>query len=222
MLDRSERISWLFHPPSSPEYFVTQHIFVVHEQAGFVTDFQKAFSSNGTQIKALKSIKSLPKKYDSPHTVVVIASDENLAEELKLLQRMKKEGREFFTIVSSPDAVEKTFPLIGEMSECLHSRDGRGLRAAMAAEKKEEDRKKHEPTLEELVEKKLSQFVAKIKQCEVKKLYGLLLREFEKPLIKLVLKETKGNQVRAAQLLGMNRNTLRKKVRELKIIVVKT
>ncbi|MEO2054802.1 MAG: helix-turn-helix domain-containing protein [Nitrospira sp.] len=201
---------------------MTQHIFVVHEHAEFVKDFQKAFSLNGTQIKALKSIKSLPKKYDSPNTVVVIASDENLTEELKLLRLMKKEGRAFFTIVSSSDTVERTFPLIGEMSERLHSRDTDGLHSAALVKKKEEEYKKPDPTLEELVEKKLSQFVAKIKQCKVKKLYGLLLREFEKPLIKLVLKETKGNQVRAAQLLGMNRNTLRKKVKELKIAVVKT
>ncbi len=201
---------------------MTQNIFVVHEHAEFVTQIQKTFSSNGTQIKALKSIKSLPKKYDSPNTVVVIASDENLTKELKLLQLMKKEGRAFFTIVSSPGEIEKTFPLIGGMSERLNSKDGNGLHSTALAVKNEEDPKKHDPNLEELVEKKLSKFVEKIKQCEVKKLYGLLLREFEKPLFKLVLKETKGNQVRAAQLLGMNRNTLRKKVKELKITVVKT
>lgn len=200
---------------------MTQNIFVVHERAEFVTRFQKTFSSNGIQIKALKSIKSLPKKYDLPNTVVVIASDENLTEEIRLLQKMKKDGGVFFTIVSSPEAIEKTFPLIGEMSERLNSKDGHGLHSAAVAAKKEKDHKKHELSLEELVEKKLSEFVEKIKQCEVKKLYGLLLREFEKPLFKLVLKETQGNQVRAAQLLGMNRNTLRKKMKELKVAVVK-
>jgi two-component system nitrogen regulation response regulator GlnG len=48
-------------------------------------------------------------------------------------------------------------------------------------------------------------------------LYSLLIKEIEKPLITLILKETHGNQIQAAQLLGMNRNTLRKKIKELKI-----
>ena len=39
----------------------------------------------------------------------------------------------------------------------------------------------------------------------------------ERPLIKLVLKKTRANQVHAAQLLGINRNTLRKKIKELNI-----
>jgi Fis family transcriptional regulator len=36
----------------------------------------------------------------------------------------------------------------------------------------------------------------------------------EKPLLRAIMRETKGNQVRAAQLLGINRNTLRKKLKE--------
>ncbi len=36
----------------------------------------------------------------------------------------------------------------------------------------------------------------------------------EKPLLRAVMRETRGNQVRAAQLLGINRNTLRKKLKE--------
>jgi DNA-binding protein Fis len=39
----------------------------------------------------------------------------------------------------------------------------------------------------------------------------------EKPLVQLVLKETKGNQTKAANILGINRNTLRKKIVEYKI-----
>ncbi|MGE0713999.1 MAG: nitrogen regulation protein NR(I) [Alphaproteobacteria bacterium] len=52
-------------------------------------------------------------------------------------------------------------------------------------------------------------------------LYDRVLREVERPLISLTLSATRGNQIRAAQLLGLNRNTLRKKIRELDIQVVR-
>jgi len=52
-------------------------------------------------------------------------------------------------------------------------------------------------------------------------LYDRVLREVERPLIELTLGATRGNQIRAAHLLGLNRNTLRKKIRELDIPVVR-
>ena len=48
-------------------------------------------------------------------------------------------------------------------------------------------------------------------------LYGRVLREVEEPLIVATLAITRGNQLRAADILGLNRNTLRKKIKELKI-----
>ncbi|MEM9147052.1 MAG: nitrogen regulation protein NR(I) [Pseudomonadota bacterium] len=52
-------------------------------------------------------------------------------------------------------------------------------------------------------------------------LYDRVLREIELPLIALTLSATRGNQVKAADLLGINRNTLRKKIRELDIPVTR-
>lgn len=46
-------------------------------------------------------------------------------------------------------------------------------------------------------------------------LYDRVLQEVERPLLELALAECRGNQLRAAELLGLNRNTLRKKIREL-------
>jgi two-component system nitrogen regulation response regulator GlnG len=52
-------------------------------------------------------------------------------------------------------------------------------------------------------------------------LYERVLREVERPLIELSLAATRGNQIRAAKLLGLNRNTLRKKIRDLNIQVIR-
>jgi len=52
-------------------------------------------------------------------------------------------------------------------------------------------------------------------------LYDRVMREVEKPLLQLTLAATRGNQLKAAQVLGMNRNTLRKKIRELGIEITR-
>ena len=52
-------------------------------------------------------------------------------------------------------------------------------------------------------------------------LYNRILREVERPLIMQTLQVTRGNQVKASEVLGLNRNTLRKKIRELGIPIIK-
>ena len=53
-------------------------------------------------------------------------------------------------------------------------------------------------------------------------LYHRILREIELPLLTAALAATRGNQIRAADLLGLNRNTLRKKIRDLDIQVYRS
>lgn len=48
-------------------------------------------------------------------------------------------------------------------------------------------------------------------------LYSRFMNEIERPLIEQTLKHLKGNQVKVAKLLGINRNTLRRKIQELNI-----
>jgi two-component system nitrogen regulation response regulator GlnG len=72
-------------------------------------------------------------------------------------------------------------------------------------------------SLESFLESKLGEFVRGMKTSCARKLHPMLIRAVERPLIILALKETKGNQIQAAELLGMNRNTLRKKIAELRI-----
>jgi len=52
-------------------------------------------------------------------------------------------------------------------------------------------------------------------------IYDRVIRQIEKPLIARMLAQTGGNQIRAAELLGLNRNTLRKKIRDLDIDIKK-
>ena len=52
-------------------------------------------------------------------------------------------------------------------------------------------------------------------------LYTRVLHEMERPLIAMTLAATRGNQIKAAEILGLNRNTLRKKIRELDIEIVR-
>ncbi len=53
-------------------------------------------------------------------------------------------------------------------------------------------------------------------------LYDRVLTEMEYPLILAALTATRGNQIKAADLLGLNRNTLRKKIRELGVSVYRS
>jgi len=69
-------------------------------------------------------------------------------------------------------------------------------------------------SLEEIVERKLLECVRGLREHSSANLYDLMIALVEKPLLRAVLRETAGNQVRAAQILGINRNTLRKKLTE--------
>jgi two-component system nitrogen regulation response regulator GlnG len=70
-------------------------------------------------------------------------------------------------------------------------------------------------TMATVVERHIARLLAAIRESgEEGVLYERALAELERPLIRMTLAETRGNQIRAAALLGLNRNTLRKKIRE--------
>ncbi len=71
------------------------------------------------------------------------------------------------------------------------------------------------PALEDLIELQLKSYFQSYDTDD--NLHERFLEIIERPLIRLVLKKTGGNQIKAARLLGLNRNTLRKKIKDLKI-----
>jgi two-component system nitrogen regulation response regulator GlnG len=77
-------------------------------------------------------------------------------------------------------------------------------------------------TLAQAVERHLRAYFASHKDgLPSPGVHDRIIREIERPLIQLTLAATRGNQIRAAHVLGLNRNTLRKKIRELEIPVVR-
>jgi DNA-binding NtrC family response regulator len=80
-------------------------------------------------------------------------------------------------------------------------------------------RQRQAKSIGKFVESKLKGFMKNIKRFESFNLYDMVIPEVEKALIVMVMKETKGNQIKAARLLGINRNTLRSKIKKLGIKV---
>jgi two-component system nitrogen regulation response regulator GlnG len=72
-------------------------------------------------------------------------------------------------------------------------------------------------SLEEIIRHKLEDYFRRTEGVDVDNLYALVIERIERPLIELTLRKTRGNQIRAAQILGINRNTLRKKITDLRI-----
>ncbi|MDX6751336.1 nitrogen regulation protein NR(I) [Geminicoccaceae bacterium 1502E] len=73
-------------------------------------------------------------------------------------------------------------------------------------------------SIADVVERQVERYLrAQDAAMPLQNLHERILREVERPLIARVLAATRGNQLRAADMLGLNRNTLRKKIRELDI-----
>ena len=68
-------------------------------------------------------------------------------------------------------------------------------------------------SLENLVDVKIGRFLDQLGKFYPEGLYDLIMSKVEKPLLGQILKRTGGNQVHASKILGINRNTLRKKMK---------
>lgn len=191
---------------------MTRNIVLVHEDPRFIADFQAKLSKNGTCVTPMKTADDLPHQANLSQSVVVINAEQDWDRVLRTLEDLKNQGTPFYAIVSETPLLQRTLTQIDATSEQLALKGEPEPR-----NRRNTDQEESALTFSELLEKRLADFVKRIKASEGKNLHELLIQEMEKPLIKLALKETGGNQVRASELLGMHRNTLRKKMRELNI-----
>ena len=72
--------------------------------------------------------------------------------------------------------------------------------------------------IEECVRTSLEGFFKDLADTEPAGIYDMMVRVVEKPMLEVVMAHAANNQSRAAQWLGLNRNTLRKKLLEHKLI----
>ncbi|WP_028605966.1 Fis family transcriptional regulator [Ottowia thiooxydans] len=75
--------------------------------------------------------------------------------------------------------------------------------------------KKH---IEECVRENLEEYLRDLDGIEPNGLYAMVMKVVERPMLDVVMQRAEHNQSRAAEWLGMNRNTLRKKLAEHKLI----
>ena len=72
--------------------------------------------------------------------------------------------------------------------------------------------------IDECIRTSLEQYFKDLRGTEPHGVHEMILRVVEKPLLDVVMKQAEGNQSRAAEWLGINRNTLRRKLLEHKLI----
>lgn len=139
-------------------------------------------------------------------------------------KRLEAEAMELLKQYRWPGNVRELENVIRRLA-VLHPGESVGA-AAVAAELTETVRPNTEDgptlTLSEAIERHLTALFSEAgERLPASGLYDRILAEVERPLLSLSLAATRGNQIRAAALLGLNRNTLRKKIRDLGLDVVR-
>ena len=97
-------------------------------------------------------------------------------------------------------------PLIHERSQDIPSQPPVGAQG--------EPNSSQEPSLRDSVEKAVTNYFQHLDGQEVSDVYDMVLAEIEAPMLEVVMNFTRHNQTRAAHVLGLNRGTLRKKLKQ--------
>lgn len=77
----------------------------------------------------------------------------------------------------------------------------------------------NEMSLNQMVTKTLEDYFITLEGEQPNEVYKMVMGQVEKPLVEFILQQTDFNQTKAADILGMNRNTLRKKIQQYQITI---
>lgn len=188
-----------------------KNVLLVNQDPSLVPLLAKYLERTDTKVTPLSHIKDSSKKTrEDSFSFIIIEAQQGWTQAAKLLEGLHDNARHTYVIMAPSPLLKSTAGYIKEIYD-----------EVVPLSSQKEEKNNNGPSIEGFVEGKLKFFVKKMKAGGGRNLYSLLIKEFEKPLITLALKETMGNQIKTAHLLGVNRNTLRKKIKELKIPVTR-
>lgn len=187
-----------------------QTVFLFHDDPELLPLFEKTLQQSNIPCEASSYEKASHSTHASSGNRMVLFETGKEEKHSELLNHVLKSDLKKTLIIIGPSKfLRRTAPHIEELSHSL----------AHEGDREERLSKEKAVYVEDFLESKLKAFIKKNYTAKKSTLYNTLLQEFERPLITLTLKETNGNQIQAAEILGLNRNTLRKKIQELKIQV---
>ena len=76
---------------------------------------------------------------------------------------------------------------------------------------------RHTNEIADCVRRSLERYFKDLDGAKPRAIYDMVVKNVERPMLEIVLDRAEGNQTTAAEMLGINRNTLRKKIQTLKI-----
>jgi two-component system nitrogen regulation response regulator GlnG len=191
-------------------------ILLVNDDPSLLEFFQNSIPAAVLSIRDTSRLRQKLKHRDFP--LVILETKKDWTRDLKrLLSNGNHNDR--YMIIGPSGMLKLTADRISEITAKLIDKPSPG---SPSHAKPLQQKTVPNLALEEFMEHRLKDFVKQMKVSGGRNLHPMLLREIERPLITITLRETNGNQIQAAHLLGMNRNTLRKKIKELKIRVYKT
>lgn len=183
-----------------------KHIVVVGDPTAKSFQFQR--DGAGVRVVVVENLQQVKREAQKAPIDGLVLSDKTAKEDLSALPHVVDVSKTL--IISAPPSVSAA---LDTMRWLLGKGEGEEAKRGLQAFP--------DVTLEDYVELRFGEFVRAMKAGSARGLHETLIQAVERPLIQHALHETNGNQVQAAQLLGMNRNTLRKKIAEYHIPVTR-